>query len=143
MSFAIRIGASKERTVNIDSNKTTSFLWEGENVFSTPSMISELEETCRVLLKEQFISDVEWDSVGTLVNVRHLASTPVGAQVFLKAEVISVEGRRVQFRVEAADNIEKIGDGTHERFLIHIPKFRARIQEKQKQLEAHEKGDKL
>jgi fluoroacetyl-CoA thioesterase len=143
MSFAIRIGASKERTVNIDSNKTTSFLWEGENVFSTPSMISELEETCRVLLKEQFISDVEWDSVGTLVNVRHLASTPVGAQVILKAEVISVEGRRVQFRVEAADNIEKIGDGTHERFLIHIPKFRARIQEKQKQLEAHEKGDKL
>ena len=143
MSFAIRIGASKERTVNIDSNKTTSFLWEGENVFSTPSMISELEETCRVLLKEQFVSDVEWDSVGTLVNVRHLASTPVGAQVILKAEVISVEGRRVQFRVEAADNIEKIGDGTHERFLIHIPKFRARIQEKQKQLEAHEKGDKL
>ena len=143
MSFAIRIGASKERTVNIDSNKTTSFLWEGENVFSTPSMISELEETCRVLLKEQFITDVEWDSVGTLVNVRHLASTPVGAQVILKAEVISVEGRRVQFRVEAADNIEKIGDGTHERFLIHIPKFRARIQEKQKQLEAHEKGDKL
>jgi fluoroacetyl-CoA thioesterase len=143
MSFAIQIGASKERTLNIDSNQTTSFLWEGENVLSTPSMISELEETCRVLLKEQFISDVEWDSVGTLVNVRHLASTPVGAQVILKAEVISVEGRRVQFRVEAADNIEKIGDGTHERFIIHIPKFRARIQGKQKQLEVHEKSDKL
>ncbi|HVD36084.1 MAG TPA: thioesterase family protein [Nitrososphaeraceae archaeon] len=143
MSFAIQIGASKERTVNIDSNQTTSFLWEGENVLSTPSMISELEETCRVLLKEQFITDVEWDSVGTLVNVRHLASTPVGAQVFFKAEVISVEGRRVQFRVEAADNIEKIGDGTHERFIIHIPKFRARIQGKQKQLEVHEKSDKL
>jgi fluoroacetyl-CoA thioesterase len=143
MSFAIQIGASKERTVNIDSNQTTSFLWEGENVLSTPSMISELEETCRVLLKEQFITDVEWDSVGTLVNVRHLASTPVGAQVFFKAEVISVEGRRVRFRVEAADNIEKIGDGTHERSIIHIPKFRARIQGKQKQLEVHEKSDKL
>ena len=143
MSFAIQIGASKERTVNIDSNQATSFLWEGENVLSTPSMISELEETCRVLLKEQFITDVEWDSVGTLVNVRHLASTPVGAQVFFKAEVISVEGRRVRFRVEAADNIEKIGDGTHERFIIHIPKFRARIQGKQKQLEVHEKSDKL
>lgn len=143
MSFAIQIGASKERTVNIDSNQTTSFLWEGENVLSTPSMISELEETCRVLLKEQFITDVEWDSVGTLVNVRHLAGPPVGAQVFFKAEVISVEGRRVRFRVEAADNIEKIGDGTHERFIIHIPKFRARIQGKQKQLEVHEKSDKL
>jgi fluoroacetyl-CoA thioesterase len=139
MSFAIQIGASKERTVNIDSNQTTSFLWEGENVLSTPSMISELEETCRLLLKEQFITDVELDSVGTLVNVRHLASTPVGAQVFFKAEVISVEGRRVLFRVEASDNIEKIGDGTHERFIIHIPKFRIRIQGKQKQLEVHKK----
>ena len=65
MNFAIQIGASKERTVNIDSNQTTSLLWEGENVLSTPSMISELEETCGVLLKEQFITDVEWDSVGT------------------------------------------------------------------------------
>src|SRR6266566_3117736 len=134
MSFAIQIGASKERTVNIDSNQTTSFLWEGENVLSTPSMISELEETCRVLLKEQFILLGDWDSVGTLVNIRHLAATPVGARVAFKARVVSVDARRVLFDVEASDNLERIGDGKHERFIINVPRFRDKFRSKQKHL---------
>ena len=88
MEFPVKIGASKERTIKVNSNQTTSFLWEGENVLSTPSMIAEMEETCRLLLKEQVIHDPEWDSVGTVVKIEHLAATPVGAKVFLKAEVI-------------------------------------------------------
>ena len=84
----INNGAAKERKIKVDAGQTTSFLWEGENVFSTPSMISEMEETCRLLLKEQFLQDEEWDSVGTLVNVRHLKATPVGAEVYLKAKVV-------------------------------------------------------
>ena len=74
MSFIVNVGATKERKVKINSNQTTSFLWEGENVFSTPAMISEMEETCRLLLKEQFIPNAEWDSVGTVVNIKHLAA---------------------------------------------------------------------
>ena len=97
-------------------------------------MISEMEETCRLLLKEQFIIDREWDSVGTFVEIKHLAATPVGAEVFLKAKVVLVNGRRVMFDIEASDRIEKIGQGTHERFVINIPKFRTRFIEKQKQL---------
>ena len=135
MDFAVKIGASKERTITVNSNQTTSFLWEGENVLSTPSMIAEMEETCRLLLKEEAISDAEWDSVGTVVKIEHLAATPVGAEVFLKAEVVSVEGRRVMFKVEARDKLEKIGEGTHERFIINVPNFRAKFNEKQKQLQ--------
>jgi fluoroacetyl-CoA thioesterase len=135
MDFAVRIGAMKERTITVDSNQTTSFLWEGENVISTPSMIMEMEETCRLLLKEQFVLDPGWDSVGTIVDVRHLAATPVGAEVSLKAKVVSVEGRRVMFEVEARDRLEKIGDGRHERFIINIARFRSKFNEKQKQLE--------
>lgn len=134
MDFAVRIGATKERTITVDSNQTTSFLWEGENVLSTPSMIMEMEETCRLLLKEQFVLDPEWDSVGTIVDIRHLAATPVGAEVYLKAKVVSVDGRRVMFEVEARDKLEKIGDGRHERFIINVPRFRAKFNEKQKQL---------
>ena len=134
MNFVVKVGATKERKIRIDSNQSTSFLWEGENVFSTPSMISEMEETCRLLLKEQFITDAEWDSVGTFVEIRHLAATPIGAEVLLKANVILVNGKRVMFNVEASDRIEKIGEGRHERFIINIPKFRARFIEKQKQL---------
>jgi predicted thioesterase len=136
MEFPVKIGASKERTITVNSNQTTSFLWEGENVLSTPSMIAEMEETCRLLLKEQVIPDPEWDSVGTVVKIEHLAATPVGAKVFLKAEVISADGRRVIFDVEARDNLEKIGQGTHERFMINVPRFRAKFNEKQKQLQS-------
>jgi fluoroacetyl-CoA thioesterase len=135
MDFAIKIGASKERTITVSSNQTTSFLWEGENVLSTPSMIAEMEETCRLLLKEQVIPEPEWDSVGIVVNIQHLAATPVGAQVFLKAEVVSADGRRVMFKTEARDKLEKVGEGVHERFIINVPRFRAKFNEKQKQLQ--------
>jgi fluoroacetyl-CoA thioesterase len=134
MDFAVRIGATKERAITVNSNQTTSFLWEGENVLSTPSMIMELEETCRLLLKEQFVQDPEWDSVGTIVDVKHLAATPVGAEVFLSAKVIAVEGGRVMFEVEARDRLEKVGEGKHERFIINVPRFRAKFNEKQRQL---------
>jgi predicted thioesterase len=135
MDFAIKIGASKERTIKVSSNQTTSFLWEGENVLSTPSMIAEMEETCRLLLKEQVIPDPEWDSVGTVVKIEHHAATPVGAEVFLKSEIVSAEGRRITFKTEAHDKIEKIGVGMHERFIINVPRFRAKFNEKQKQLQ--------
>src|SRR5919205_2480608 len=115
MDFAVKIGALKERTITVNSNQTTSFLWEGENLLSTPSMIAEMEETCRLLLKEQAIPEPEWDSVGTIVDIKHLAATPVGAEVLLKAKVLSVGGRRVMFEVQAHDKIEKIGEGKHER----------------------------
>jgi fluoroacetyl-CoA thioesterase len=134
MSFIVNVGAAKERKVKVSSNQTTSFLWEGENVFSTPAMISEMEETCRLLLKEKSIRDVEWDSVGTAVNIKHLAATPTEAEILIRAKVISVDGRRVMFDVEAYDKIEKIGEGQHERFIINVPIFKNKFKEKIKQL---------
>jgi fluoroacetyl-CoA thioesterase len=134
MSFEVKVGATKDRSVKVQSIQTTSFLWEGESVFSTPSMIAEMEETCRLLLKEQFIHDLEWDSVGTLVRVKHIAATPVGAEIFLRSKVVSVRGKRIIFDVDASDKIQKIGAGKHERFIINIPNFKAKFREKQRQL---------
>jgi fluoroacetyl-CoA thioesterase len=134
MSFEVKIGFTKERKIRINSNQTTSFLWEGENVLSTPSLISEIEETCRLLLKEQFIPDHNWDSVGTLVDIRHIAATPVGAEVLLKSKVILVNGRRIMFEVEAFDNLEKIAEGRHERFIINIPEFKDKFNVKRNKL---------
>jgi predicted thioesterase len=130
----LKVGTTKEREITVASNMTTSFLWEGENVLSTPAMIMEMEETCRLLLKEQAIPESDWDSVGTIVDIRHLAATPVGAQVSLKARVVSIDGRRVMFDVEAHDKLDKIGEGRHERFIINVPKFRARFDEKARKL---------
>lgn len=134
MDFNIIIGSKKERTIKTNSNQTTSFLWEGENVLSTPSMISEMEETCRLLLKEYYLNDKEWDSVGTIVNIKHLAATPVGSKIKLNATVDSVDGRKVTFNVDAYDDFEKIGEGKHERFIINIPRFRSKFEEKKKNL---------
>lgn len=131
----VLVGATKQREINVDAGQTTSFLWEGENVFSTPSMISEMEETCRLLLKEEFLQDEDWDSVGTLVNVRHLKATPVRTLVTLKATIVIVVDRRITFEVEATDRLEKIGDGLHERAIINIPEFRERFNKKIKKLE--------
>jgi fluoroacetyl-CoA thioesterase len=129
-------GAAKERKIRVNVGQSTSFLWKGENVFSTPSMISEMEETCRLLLKEEFLPDEEWDSVGTLVNIRHLKATPVGAEIKLKAKVVNVNNRRVTFEVDAVDKIEKIGEGIHERTIINVPEFRERFNTKLKKLDA-------
>lgn len=134
MEFDIKIGTTKERVIKTNSNQTTSFLWEGENVLSTPSMISELEETCRLLLKDFFLKEKEWDSVGTIVDIKHIAMTPVGSTIRLKAIIESVNNRRVMFNVEVFDDIEKIGEGKHERFIIHIAKFKSKFEEKKGKL---------
>ena len=135
MDFDIKIGAKNERKIKVDHNQTTSFLWEGENVFSTPSMISEMEETCRLLLKEQFLEvKSDWDSVGTVVDINHIAATPVGAEITLRAEVIAIDGRKVSFKVSAEDSLELIGEGKHERFIINVPRFREKFDLKVKKL---------
>ena len=136
MEFDIIKGAMNERRIKVDHNQTTSFLWEGENVFSTPSMISEMEETCRLLLKEQFLKvDSEWDSVGTIVDIRHTAATPVGAEILLKAEVIGIDGRKISFKVSVEDSLELIGEGKHERFIINVPRFKEKFDQKIKRLD--------
>lgn len=134
MEFDIKIGTTKERVIKTNSNQTTSFLWEGENVLSTPSMISEMEETCRLLLKDFVLKEKEWDSVGTIVDIKHIAMTPVGSTIRLKAIIESVNNRRVMFNVEAFDDIEKIGEGKHERFIINVAKFKSKFEEKKGKL---------
>jgi fluoroacetyl-CoA thioesterase len=134
MDFSVKIGSTKERKIKIYSSQTISFLWEGENVLSTPSLIAEMEETCRLLLKEQFIPDSDYDSVGTLVEVNHMAATPVGAEVLFKSKVVSSNGRRIMFEVQAFDDLEKIGEGRHERYVINIPEFKNKFTMKRNKL---------
>ena len=99
-------------------------------VLSTPRMIGYLERTAHLgvlpYLKEG------QTTVGTLVNVKHLAATPVGMAVRFRAELIALEGRRLLFKVEAWDAVEKIAEGEHERFIIDEAKFIARLEEKEK-----------
>jgi fluoroacetyl-CoA thioesterase len=71
-------------------------------------------------------ADAEYDTAGTHVNVAHLAAAPLGSRVTIRVEVIAVDGRRLEFRVQAADGQETVGEGTHQRTIINVAKFAAR-----------------
>lgn len=127
----IPIGTRGEQQRLVTTENAISFLgMEGARVLSTPQMIGLMEWTCREAV--QPLLDAGYDTVGTHVNVAHLAGAPIGMTVTFTAEVLSVTDRRVQFRVEARDEKEKIGEGTHERAIINIAKFATRLAEKMK-----------
>ena len=95
---------------------------------ATPSMIGWMEICCRDALLKHL--EEGQDSVGVRVNVEHLAATPMGQSVTYTAKVIAVDRRRVEFEVEAADAAEVVGRGTHERFVVDIERFAARLRKK-------------
>lgn len=94
-------------------------------VFSTPMMVLMMENAALNALRP-FLEPGE-SAVGTVVNVHHLAATPVGQTVRAEAEVTAVDGRRVAFTVSARDEQEEIGRGTHERMVIDLKRFGARL----------------
>jgi len=98
---------------------------EGARVLATPAMIGLLEMTCRDSILP--LLDTGFDSVGTEVNVKHLAATPMGMEVTFTSEVITVDDRRIRFKVAAFDEKEQIADGTHERFVINVERFAKRL----------------
>jgi len=125
----IPLGLRGEKRILVSPEHAIGFMdHDDSRVLSTPRMIGLMEMTCRDALLPHL--EEGYDSVGTIVNVRHLAATPIGMQVRFSAEVLEVNDRRVLFRVEAWDEREKIGDGTHERFVVNIRRFGARVQEK-------------
>ena len=129
--MAIAIGTKGEEKRLVTNENAISFLGnEGARVLSTPHMIGLMEWTCRNTVKP--LLDEGFDTVGTHVNVAHLGAAPIGMTVTFTAEVIEVSERRVTFRVEAVDEKGKIGEGTHERAIINVAKFAARMAEKLK-----------
>jgi fluoroacetyl-CoA thioesterase len=99
-------------------------------VFATPMMITAMENAALNAVREYL--DPGESCVGTLVNVRHLAATPVGHRVTAEAEVTKVDGRRIEFRVSARDEIEEIGNGVHERMVVDMDRIDRRLAAKQR-----------
>jgi predicted thioesterase len=98
---------------------------ENARVLSTPQMIGNMERTCRNLVLD-FLEPGQ-DTVGTHVDVYHLAAAPMGTTVTFRAEILEVEKRRVKFKVECVDEKEKLGEGTHERAIINVASFAAKM----------------
>ena len=125
----VEIGIQGRATVEVTQNNLASSTGSGAvDVFSTPSLVLLMEEAAMDALKP-FMEPGE-SSVGTLVNIRHIAPTPPGFLVTATATLTEIDGRRLVFQVEAHDGVATIGEGTHERFLISIERFISRVREK-------------
>jgi predicted thioesterase len=128
MKSSLRPGVSLVRRVTVEKEKTISFMGEEGRVYGTPFLVLDIEHTCRNLVLEH--SDPGEDSVGTEVAIKHLAPTLPGSTVEITVTVTAVEGRKVTFAVTAKDEIDTIGSGTHERFVVDKAKTFERLKAK-------------
>ena len=126
---ALRAGLTGSAGLVVGEEHTAPRVGSGRvHVLATPVMINLIEAAALEAIER--LLPAGHQSLGTLLNVRHIAATPVGMRVTARAEVVGVEGRTVRFRVEARDEKELIGDGTHERVVVNVAKFDQRVQRK-------------
>jgi len=122
----IKIGMSAERTLVVPPERTVGHFVRGmPMVYATPMMILEMEMTSGDAINRYL--EPGWITVGTEVDIRHLAASPVGALVRTTAKVIAVERRVIRFAVEAFHGERRIGEGRHARGLVNAASFSKRF----------------
>jgi len=122
----ITVGMSAERILVVPPERTVGHFVPGmPMVYATPMMILEMELTSGDTINRHLVPG--WVTVGTEVDIRHLAASPVGASIRTTAKVIAVERRVIRFAVEAFDGDRRIGDGRHARGLVNVEAFNKRF----------------
>lgn len=128
----IRIGIKGHGTSIVDESNIASTVGSGTvDVFATPMMIALVEKTASLSIQPYL--EQGQSSVGTSVNMTHLSATPIGMKVWADTEVTEVDRRRIVFNVKTFDECGLIGEGTHERFIVDVEKFRERAYTKKKE----------
>lgn len=118
-------GIKGKQEVMVEESNTAKVMGSGTlNVFATPAMTALMEKTAWMSIAPYLEEGA--GSVGTLLNVKHMAPTPVGMKVTCESELVEVDGRRLVFQVKAMDECGVIGEGEHERFIIQNEKFQAK-----------------
>lgn len=131
MSLAVGLKHSQSVEVGADLtvpavSKHLAHFQDMPPVFATAFLVAFVEDTCVAALKPHLASGQK--SVGTHVDVSHTAATPVGRTVTCDVELVELEGRKLKFKVACRDDQGPIGDGFHERVLIDVAKFLARLE---------------
>ena len=133
MELNLQPGVTATERIRVDEGRSVAFMGEAARVYSTPSMVSDLEYACLRLIQKHL--DEEQSSVGMHVSVDHLAPTPIGCEVELSVTVSAVDGRKVTLDARVRDAVEVVGTGVHVRCVIDVPRQVRRIEEKKKLLE--------
>ena len=116
------------KTVVSDKNTAITHGSGSISVFATPAMIA-LMENAALSSVQPYLPEGQ-TTVGTKMATSHIAATPMGMEVTAKSELVEIDGKRLTFKVEAYDAREKIGEGSHDRFIINIEKFMKKNEEK-------------
>jgi predicted thioesterase len=128
MKPSLRPGASRVNRIKIGRERTIGFMGEEARTYGTPSMILDIEHTCRELIIEH--ADAGEDSVGMEVAVKHLAPTLMGMTVEITVRVTAVDGRKIFFETSVKDELDQVGAGTHTRFVVDKAKTFERLKAK-------------
>ncbi|HEX4583897.1 MAG TPA: thioesterase family protein [Burkholderiaceae bacterium] len=138
MSPDLRPGITYRLQYTVPDTKTVPHVYRefGEfqqmpEVFATGFMVALVEQACLLAVKPYLDWPTE-QTVGTHVNLSHLAATPPGHLITVECEVTGVEGRRIRFRASARDENDLISEGTHERTVIDFERFNRRLESKKK-----------
>jgi predicted thioesterase len=122
----LKVGMKHEESWEVTDELCTT---RGEyRVFSTPSMTRFVEMTSQNLAKPHLKPGQ--GQVGTLVNIRHMGPTPLGKKVRCEAELVAIDRRRLTFKAKVFDDVEQVGEAEHERFVIDLDKYMARLKAK-------------
>jgi fluoroacetyl-CoA thioesterase len=122
-------GMAREMTITVGEHDTAAAVASGAvPTLATPRLIALMEHAAALAVQPALAEGQT--TVGTWVDVRHLAATPIGMQVTVRAELVAVEGRRLRFRVQAHDAQELVAEGTHERTIVDRDRFLARVAQK-------------
>ena len=125
----LKPGITGEKTVIVTESLTARHLGSGGvQVYSTPAMVA-LMEGAAVAAIDHLLPEGQ-ASVGVSIEVQHLAATPLGKQVRAKAEVTGIDRRKIIFKVQAWDEQELIGEGSHTRFVIDVARFSENVEKK-------------
>ena len=116
------------RRFTVDERRTISVAGGEFNVYATPEMIRDIEQTCKKYILE--FADENEDSVGTQVNIAHVGATVMGMSVEVTATVKTLDRRRVVFDITVKDDLEEVGRGTHDRFITDASKSAERLRAK-------------
>ncbi len=128
MKASLVPGLTFTRRLTVDTARTIGFMGEQGRVYATPALISDIEYTCRDGILDHL--DPGEDSVGTRVELDHLAATLPGMAVQIVVTLAEVKGRQVTFDVVARDPLDEIGRGRHVRFVVDIQKTQDRLRAK-------------
>lgn len=120
--MAVSPGITNEKSVAVIIENTALAMGSGTlRVFATPAMIALIEGCCAESVEDQLGEGMT--SVGTKVDIEHVAASPLGASILCKSKLVAVDGRKLDFDVEVYDNTDLIGKGKHTRFIVDADKF--------------------